>query len=181
MKNKYALNVKVHKSKIMSIAEKLYENKDKLVNKLIRWETFTTDFLLLTLPTEEVEHLQWINRRRVWVDAINKQLLKNEYACQLYVIFGLGVQLLTNGNVITQSMSKRTKKIANTFNTTIEMCEMLKGAYPEAFKEIESFQKMNEEALYGLYGRISNSRKIPSAAKRELLNELKKALPPSED
>jgi hypothetical protein len=181
MKNKFEYQLKRDKVKVENISEKIYQNKDKLSGvKNITWETFTKDYLKLELPVNDVERLYWVNRRTVWVDVINKELLKNGYGCQLSVVPAIGVCLLTNGQAVSQNMTKRTRKISNTFNTTIELFESMKESFPEANKLIESFQRMTIDNLYAFSGRVDNS-KLPRDIKRELKKILQKGLPASEE
>lgn len=181
MKNMYDFKIKRDKVKLENIAERIYQNKEKISGiKNISWEEFTDKYLKLDLPINEVERLHWVNKRTVWMNEINKTFLKNEYNCQLSVVPTIGVCLLTNGQVISQNMSKRTAKITNVFNKTIELFESMKDAFPEANKSIESFQRMTIDNLYAFSGRIDNS-KLPREIKRELKKFLQKNLPTEND
>lgn len=180
MKTKIYTIGSADKNKIANLADKLFSERENLIGKIIDWEIFTKDYMKLPLPDNDLDRIYWVNKRPTWIEAINKELLKQELPCRLYITPNLGISVLINGTAAKLTMTKRTKKISNVMNTTIEMVNEMKECFPEASKILDAYSKMTTENLHFFSGRILNS-KLPKAIKNELIKIIQKSLPPSED
>ena len=180
MKNSiYALR-KTDKMKIKNLAERIFQVRESLIGRTIGWDDFTEKYMKLPIPNTDLERIQCVQYRTTWIDALNKEMVKQKYACKLFVVFNQGISILINGSASELTIRKRTRKISNVLGTTIEAVDDLKECFPEAAKLLEAYSKITIENLYAFSGRIDNS-KLPQAIKRELKKIIQKSLPPSEE
>lgn len=181
MKNtNYDLKVRKDKVKIQNLAERLYQEREERVGKIVEWDVFTEKYIKLSLPNTDLERVRYVQARTKWIELINKEMVKNKYACKLFVIPCRGVSILINGSASELTIRKRTIKISNVLGSTIETIEEMKECFPEASKLLNAFAKITVENLYAFSGRIDNS-KLPFSIRKELKKIIQKALPPSEE
>lgn len=155
------------KLKVRNVAEKIFHGKEKLIGKLITWESFTMNWLWFDLPKSELDRKNWIENRPKWIQILNKEFIKWRYPCKLYVAHGKGVQLFEHGAMINKFIANSTKKILNASTNTIDRCEELLQTDTEGKKLLRQYKRLNTEKLYTWSGMIGHS-KLSGGLKSEM-------------
>lgn len=167
-------------SLIENAIEKLFQNKEQLVGKTISWETLTTSYLKRDLPNNDMDSIYWVRLRPTWVQALNKKFIEAKYPCRLKTVYGYGVDLLINGNAVNDALSYRTKKVTKAMQLSIKLFDDYQVCFPEAKKILKISSNIMTETLFGILGRIENSR-LPASQRNELKSVIQKCLPESDE
>jgi len=165
---------------IENIVEKLYQNREKLVGKTISWESLTGDYMKKDLPNDDLSNIYWIRYRPTWVQAINKKFIKAKYPCRLKTVYGYGVDLLIHESAVSNILAQRTKKVTKAIQLSIDLFNDMQVCFPEAKKILKISGNIMTETLFGILGRIDNSR-LPASQRNELKKIIAKGLPSSEE
>jgi len=175
----YALQGK-DKVKIGTLAKRIYDEREERKGRILDWDVFTIEYMNFPLPTTDLDRVLYSRYRTTWVVEINKVMVKQKYACKLFVAFDKGISILINGSASELTIRKKTRKISNTLEATVEAIEELKECFPTASKLLEVYHKIILDNQYTFLGRIENSN-LPAEIKRELKRIIQKGLPPSEE
>jgi len=179
MKTNYALN-ESDNSIIEHIVENMYQNKEKLIGKTISWETLTTNYFDFELPDNDMDKIYWVRMRPIWVSSLNKKFIECNYPCRLSTVYGYGVNLLIHGSAISDTLAKRTKRVTKAIQLSINLFDDMQMAFPEAKKILKISSDIMTETLFGILGRIDNSR-LPTSQRNELKRIIQKSLPESDE
>jgi len=180
--NKFSIKGEKGSLRIKDAADHLFEKLNDLIDRPITWNNFTKDYMKFYLPKSKIDNILWRGIRPTWVEAINKEFVRNRRPCKLHVVNKYGVQLMTDGQALLKDLVKRGKKQINTSTKTIETCKDAKISftkYPEIVKAYEIWERNIEENTFALAGRVENS-KLPDDVKLEFKKIIQKSLPQDE-
>lgn len=164
-----------------SVSEKLYQSKDNLIGKSISWESLTTNYFKADLPSTPIETIYWKRYRIMWIKEINKLLLTNNYPCQLSVMHGMGVVLLSDGKAVSDKISWRFEKLSNNIGSSIDTFNSYIDAFPEEKKILKRCSSMMMDTLHCSLGLIDASRTLSKDMKEKMKSVIKKHLPEIEE
>lgn len=173
---KYYKITKDDRQKIKDLAEKIYLNKEKLDDKIITWEDFTTKWTWFDLPDSQIDQKNWIENRSTWVRLINDEFIKRKNACRLYVVFGRGVQLSLNERMVSKHIIKNTKKTTNCLSTVVSRTENMLESNTEGKRLLRIFSSATKRTMIYLYGEVQLSS-LPKDVKTNVLKLLKSNIP----
>ena len=165
--------------KVAAIADKIYTNRDRIVGKLISWESLTIHYFNFDLPSDELEHKDWVNSRPHWIVLLNKEFIKRNNACRLNVVHGQGLELLINKAMVGRHITDSTKKATNCLKTITNRTDEMITCDTEGKNFLRMFNNKIKGTLIYLYGEVSLS-KLPNEWKKELMKLIKKNLPPEQ-
>lgn len=94
--------------------------------------------------------------------------------------YGYGVDLLINDSAVNNILAQRTKKVTKAIQLSINLFDDLQVCFPEAKKVLKISGNIMTETLFGILGRIDNSR-LPVAQRKALKGIIAKGLPESDE
>ena len=178
----YALTKKSDEERIDYVVEKLHNEKDKVTE--ISWEKFTTDYMKYPLPNgDELMRNKWVDLRASWVAAINERFIDVRYPYHLEVVWGIGVELLSDNHAAIKKVVKKVKRQATATVKTTTECRRLAESkiYPKMNRLFSSIDNTMRNCMMMVWGEIDQDPKLPKNKKEELKKALRSGLPPSEN
>ncbi len=177
----YALTKENDSDRIDHVVERLHNEKDKVTQ--ISWENFTTDYMGFDLPNgDEVVRNKWVDLRSTWVNRINQRFLEVRYPHHLDVVWGFGVELLSDNPAAMRKVVKKIRRQASATSDATHECRRLIDSkmFPRMHKLLSFVDDTMRNSMMMVIGHIDSDQRIPKNKKAELKQAIRKGLPPSE-
>lgn len=152
MKTNFGIN-KTNRDRAKNLAEKMYNQRDDLENKLLTWDRLTTE-MNFDLPSERLEVLLWKKYRTTWIDEVNKQFAIMEAHCHLKCVPRKGAVLLINKSSVPPLLNAEIKNIMSKHKRVRQRTGLLMKQYPKYAHVFKMANMMLENSQMALLGNV---------------------------
>lgn len=177
----YALTRESDNDRIDHVVERLHNERNEVTE--ISWELFTTEYMGFDLPNgDELTRSKWVDFRSTWVSRINERFIELRYPHHLEVVWGVGVELLSDNPAVMKKVVKRVRKQATaTANATHECRRLIDSKmFPRMNRLLSFVDDTMRNSMLMVIGHIDSDNRIPKNKKLELKQAIRQGLPPSE-